>query len=260
MEKIARWKWHVRGNWNPQDDRIPSAIWLAILWIGMIAGFGLDARHFLSQNPPLLLHAHAATFTIWMFLLTAQLLLVLKNQIAIHRKLGWFLVAWACLMGIMGPVGVYTAIMMQVKAHGPFPYPFITVHVVDIGGFLILLAIGIALRKNPAAHKRMMILSTVALADPGFARMLDHLINGKFIIAFMNPHPPTPFLWFLCVFNGNILLVALMLAWDFWKGRLIRSHVIASISLIVCMYIASVIYFMPAWQAQTLVWVTAWSK
>lgn len=260
MEKVARWKWHVRGNWSSQDDRIPSAVWLAILWIGMIAGFALDAQQFLDQNPPLLLHAHAATFTIWMCLLTAQLLLVLKNRLDIHRKLGWFLVAWACLMAIMGPVGVYTAIMMQVKAHGPFPYPFITVHLVDIGGFLLFLAIGIAMRKNPAAHKRMMILSTVALADPGFARLLDHLIHGKFINAFMSPHPPSAFVWFLCVFNGNILLVALMLAWDWWKGRLIRIHVIASISLLICMYFASVIYFMPSWQALTLQWVTAWAK
>jgi hypothetical protein len=226
----------------------------------MILGFSMDAKKFLDQDPPLLLHAHAATFTIWMFLLTAQLLLVLKNRIDIHRKLGWFLVFWACLMGIMGPVGVYTAVRMMAKVHGPFPYPFITVHVVDIGGFLLLLAIGIAMRKNAAAHKRMMILSTVALADPGFARMLDHLIHGNFIPAFMSPHPPTAFVWFLCVFNGNILLVALMLGWDWWKGRLIRSHVIASVLLIASMYLASVIYFMPSWQALTLEWVTAWTK
>ena len=43
----SHWKWHVRGNWSPQDDRIPSAVWLAILWIGMIVGFGLDAHNFL---------------------------------------------------------------------------------------------------------------------------------------------------------------------------------------------------------------------
>jgi hypothetical protein len=226
----------------------------------MILGFGLDAQKFLDQNPPLLLHAHAATFTIWMFLLTAQLLLVLKNNIALHRKLGWFLVAWACLMGIMGPVGVYTAVRMQVKAHGLFPYPFITVHAVDIGGFLLFLAIGIALRKNPAAHKRMMILSTVALADPGFARLFIYFTKIRLINSFMNPHPPTAFMWFLYTFYGSILIVFLMLAWDWWKGRLIRIHVIASISLIVAEYLAAVIYFMPSWQALTLQWVTAWVK
>jgi hypothetical protein len=172
VEKVARWKWHVRGNWNPREDRIPSVVWLGILWIGMLLGFGLDARTFLGKHPPLLLHLHAATFTLWMFLLTAQVLLVVRDRVDLHRKLGWFLAAWACLMGVMGPVGVYTAVMMNVKVHGPFPYPFISVHAVDIGGFLVLLAIGITMRKNSAAHKRLMILSTVALADPGFNRFI----------------------------------------------------------------------------------------
>jgi hypothetical protein len=251
VEKVARWKWHVRGNWNPREDRIPSAVWLGILWIGMLLGFGLDARSFLGQHPPLVLHLHAATFTLWMFLLTAQVLLVVRNRVDLHRKLGWFLAAWACLMGVMGPVGVYTAVMMKVKAHGPFPYPFISVHAVDLGGFLVLLAIGISLRKNSAAHKRLMILSTVALADPGFNRLIGYLYPA-------DPH--TPFQVFLFVFYANILIVALMIAWDFYRGRLIRSHVIASISLLTCMYIASAMYCWQPWKNLTLQWVTSWAK
>ena len=251
MEKVARWKWHVRGKWNPREDRIPSAVWLGILWIGMLLGFGLDARSFLGKHPPLLLHLHAATFTIWMFLLTAQVLLVLRDRVDLHRKLGWFLALWACLMGVMGPVGVYTAVMMKVKVHGPFPYPFISVHAVDIGGFLVLLAIGIAMRKNSAAHKRLMILSTVALADPGFNRFIGYVYPA-------DPH--TPFRVFLFVFCGNILIVALMIGWDFYRGRLIRSHVIASISLLTCMYIAAVMYCWQPWKNLTLQWVTSWAK
>ena len=217
----------------------------------MLLGFGLDARSFLRKHPPLLLHLHAATFTLWMFLLTAQVLLVVRDRVDLHRKLGWFLAAWACLMGVMGPVGVYTAVMMKVRGHGPFPDPFISVHLVDIGGFLVLLAIGIAMRRNSAAHKRLMILSTVALADPGFNRLIAYVYPA-------DPH--TPFHVFLFVFYGNILIVALMIGWDFCRGRLIRSHVIASISLLTCMYIASVLYCWQPWQNLTLQWVTSWAK
>ena len=251
MSKAARWKWHVRGNWNPRQDRFPSAVWLGILWIGMLLGFGLDAKPFLGTHPPLLLHLHAATFTIWMFLLTTQVLLVVRNRVHMHRKLGWVLAAWACLMGVMGPVAVYTVVMMRVKGHGPFPYPFMSVHIVDIGGFLVLLAIGIAMRRNSAAHKRFMILSTVALADPGFNRFIGYVYHGD---------PQTPFYSFLFVFYGDLLIVALMLGWDFYRGRLIRSHVIASISLLTCMYFAAVLYCWPPWQNLTLQWVTAWAK
>ena len=45
MEKVARWKWHVRGYWNPREDRIPSIVWLGILWIGMLFGFVRFFRH-----------------------------------------------------------------------------------------------------------------------------------------------------------------------------------------------------------------------
>ena len=73
-------------------------------------------------------------------------------------------------MAFMGPAAFISVAAQAAKLHGPFPVPFLSVNIVDIGGFLVLLAWGIALRKNPAAHKRMMILSSVSLADPGFNR------------------------------------------------------------------------------------------
>ena len=251
MPRVARWKWHVRGNWNPREDRIPSAVWLCILWIGMLFGFGLDAKRFLDQHPPFLLHLHATVFTGWMFLITVQVLLVVRNRVDLHRKLGWFLVAWGCLMGVMGPVGVYTSVMLHVKAHGIGPDPFLCVQILDTSCFLVLLAIDIALRKNPAAHKRIMILSSVALASPGFSHITGY---------FFPTDPNTPFLFLLNAYYGNILLVALMLCSDLYRGRLIRSHVIASMSLVICMFFNSVLFFWKPWSDLTLQWVTAWAK
>jgi hypothetical protein len=251
VEKAARWKWHVRGNWDSREDRIPSAVWLGILWTGMILGFSLDAKSFLAKHPPLLLHLHAAVFTIWMFLLTAQVLLVVGDRVDLHRKLGWLLAAWACLMGVMGPVAVYTATMMYVKVHGPIPNPFMAVNGFDISCFMVVLAVGIAMRKNSAAHKRLMILSTVALADPGFNRFIGHVYR-------IAPH--TPLVFFFFVFYGDILIIALMLGWDFYRGRLIRAHVIASLCLVACMYMTSVIYFWQPWRNLTLQWITSWAK
>ncbi len=167
---------HTRGTWPAREDRIPSTVWLAILWVGMIAGFGTDASRYLHSNPPppIIVHFHAAVFTVWMLLLTAQVLLVLRQRVEFHRKFGWFLVGWACLMAFMGPAAFISVAAQAAKLHGPSPRPLLSVQIGAIGGFLILLAWGIALRKNPAAHKRMMILSTVSLADPGFGRLIEH--------------------------------------------------------------------------------------
>lgn len=244
---------HTRGAWPSREDRIPSAVWLAILWAGMIAGFGTDASRYLHSKPPppVIVHVHAAVFTVWMLLLTTQVLLVLGNRVSVHRKLGWFLVGWACLMAFMGPAAFISVAAQAAKLHGPFPDPFLSVNIVDIAGFLILLPWGIALRKNPAAHKRMMILSTISLADPGFARFSSFLIPAE---------PHSVVVWFLDVFYGNILLIVLMAAWDWYRGRLIRSFVIGAASLIAAEYLASALYFWKPWQQLTMGWVTVWAK
>ncbi len=121
----------------------------------------------------------------------------------------------------------------------------------DIGGFLALLAWGITLRKNPAAHKRMMILSSVSLADPGFARLSGFLIPAE---------PQTVAVWFFNVFYGNVLLIVLMAAWDWYRGRLIRSFLVGAAGLLAAEYLASVLYFWKPWQQLTLGWVTVWAK
>jgi hypothetical protein len=88
--RTSRMVWHVRGTWSAREDRVPSAVWLGILWVGMLAGFGSEIRAFAHRNPPVpkVLWVHGAVFTGWMLLLTAQVLLVLRDRVVWHRKLG----------------------------------------------------------------------------------------------------------------------------------------------------------------------------
>lgn len=243
---------HTRGTWSARDDRAPSAVWLGLLWLGMILGFGLDLRRFAHENPPAphILYVHAAVFTGWMFLLTAQVLLVLGDRVAWHRKLGWFLAGWAGLMVVLGP----WAAMASQAANLNLPLgdpPFLSVNMVNMIAFASLLAWGIAQRKNPAAHRRLMILTTVAIADPGFARFSEY---------FWPNEPHSILVWFFWVFYGNVLLVVLMAAWDVWRGRLVRSFVIGATGLVAAQFFASVLYFWPPWGALTLSWVQLWAK
>lgn len=245
--------WHERGTWSAREDRVPSAVWLGILWVGMFAGFGVDFPRYLSENPPapIIVHIHAAVFTVWMLLLTAQVLLVLRDRVAWHRKLGWFAAGWACLMAVLGPWAVLASASNDFKVHGPAPVPFLSVNLVDIGGFLILLAWGIALRKNPAAHRRMMILATVSLADPGFSRFSGFLFPTE---------PTTVGLWFIEAFYGNVLLIVLMAGWDLVRGRQMRSFVVGAAGLLAAEYVATLLYFWGPWKTLTLGWVQAWAQ
>ncbi len=218
----------------------------------MLAGFGVDISRFAHENPPApgVIYAHAAVFTVWLLLLTVQVLLVLRDHVAWHRKLGWFAAGWACLMAVMGPWAAMAS--EAVNLHNP-PLgdpPFISVNIVDIVGFLALVAWGFALRKNPAAHKRMMILATVSLADPGFSRFSGWLLA----------EPPSVIPWFIYTFYGNALMIVLMAGWDWWKGRLMRSFVIGAAGLLAGELVASFLYFWGPWKILTTGWVVAWAK
>jgi len=249
----SRIVWHARGTWSAREDRLPSAVWLGILWVGMIAGFGVDFPRYLRENPPAptIVALHGAVFSVWLLLLTAQVLLVLGDRVAWHRKLGWFAAAWACLMAVMGPWAAMASQAVNLR-NAPLGDPqFISVNIVDLVGFLILLAWGIALRKNPAAHRRMMMLATISLADPGFDRFSSWVWPNE---------PASVIVWFFYTFYGNALLIVLMLAWDWWRGRLVRSLVVGSVALLAAEYVATVLYFWGPWKALTLGWVQAWAR
>jgi hypothetical protein len=233
---------HLRGSWSGREDRAASAVWLGILWVGMIAGFGVDFPRYLHENPPApkITYLHGAIFTGWMLLLTAQVLLVVGDRVKIHRTLGWVTAGWGCLMAVFGPWAVIASDVVNLHSQIGDP-PFLSVNIVDLAGFVIFVGWGMVLRKNPTAHRRIMILSTVALADPGFSRFT----------AFLWPEPISVFPMFIFTFYGNLILMVAMAAWDWWRGRLMRQFVVGASALTASLYIASFLYFWPPWKALT---------
>lgn len=243
---------HARGTWNPRADRLPSVVWLALLWVGILAGFGVDMGRFLHEtpSPPMVVNVHAFVFTGWMILLTSQILLVVGDRVTWHRSLGWVTAGWACLMGVLGP---WAAIVSQVlHLHGGGLAPaFLAVQLGGVASFLILAIVGITLRKNSAAHKRMMILSTIALVDAGFGRFS----------AWIWPNEPTSrLLWFFWECYGSLLIMALMVAWDWWRGRLMKQFLWAASALVAMECVETLLYFWGPWQTGTTAFIVACAK
>jgi len=244
---------HTRGSWSARDDRTPSAVWLGIWWVGLIAGFGVDIPRYFHENPaaPLIVHVHGAIFTVWTLLITAQVLLVVRDRVALHRKLGWLLAAWACVMAVMGPVAIMASEAANIQGGPVYDPPFIAIAFENILCFVALVAWGMALRKNPAAHRRIMILTCVAIADPGFARFTGWIW----------PQPPTSMLvYFVYTFYGNMLLIAFMTAWDWYRGRLMRQFVFGAAGLLAAEFSATLLYFWAPWRAVSTSWVMAWAR
>ena len=244
--------WHARGTWNARDDRLPSAVWLGFLWTALIAGFGVDLSRFALEVPPAprVIYVHAAVFIGWMLLLTTQVLLVLGDRVAWHRRLGWFTAGWAGLMVVMGP---WAALASQsLDLHGPeYNPPFLAVQFGDITAFVILVAWAISLRKNPAAHKRVMILSTIALIDAGF---------GRFSGWIWPKDPQSVIVWFFWDFYGNVFMLLLIAAWDCWRGRLMKQFVIGAAGLVAFECLQTFLYHWGPWKTFTTALILARAK
>ena len=249
---VARpgFKWHTRGTWSAREDRLPSVVWLALIWCGMIAGFGVDISRFRHETPPpsRVVDVHAGIFTVWLLLLTAQVLLVAGNRVSLHRKLGWFAAGWACLMAVFGP---WAAILAKAPVpSGPASPQFLAIQLGSIAAFLVLLVWGIALRGNPAAHKRIMILSTIAILDPGYGRLAGWLW----------PEPHSVLVWFFYNFYGNVLILALMASWDAWRGRLMKQFAVGALGLVALECFQDFLYHWGPWKVFTTGLVASWGK
>jgi hypothetical protein len=109
--------------------------------------------------------AHAGAFIAWILLFFCQTILVAKQRIDIHRRLG---IVGGILAGLMISLALGSAFA---GFHGSPPRPvldyfmlYVVVHV-DIIMFATLVTAGLLHRQRPETHKRLMFLATIALLD-----------------------------------------------------------------------------------------------
>lgn len=228
------------ASWVSPADRTAPAVWLGIIWLGMILGFGADFPSFLQKQPPAagILYVHAAVFVGWLVLVTMQVVFVLRGRLGRHRRLGSVAGYIALLMVPFGLAAGLTAV-----AQGRNPPALLALNLVDLLGFIAFIAIGLRYRSHPAAHKRLMMLAMVSIADPGFARLTKHLL----------PRPDTPLGSFMSVFYGNVLLLVAMFGWDLWRrGRIHPALLAGGLSLIGVELFTACLFYSPAWNSTAM--------
>jgi len=155
----------------------------AVVFTGFATSYYLwpltRATHFpagqpISRSLPLVVHLHAVAFSGWIVLLAVQAGLVVRGDIAAHRRLGRF---GAGLLPIMVLTGLVTAVIGARAGWNPGgPYrdalSFMFVGVADLIVFTLLTGAGLALRTRPEFHKRLMLLGTIGgLMWPAVTRM-----------------------------------------------------------------------------------------
>jgi len=233
-------------------DRKVTLVWMIGIWVFVLFGFGADFARFLHETPapPPVLLLHGAFSVTWLGLVSTQVLLAETNNIRLHRRLGWAVVAVSAAMVPFGAVAAMVDMTRQ-AGHPGYAPQFLGEEFQDIFAFAVCTTAGVLTRKNRIEHSRFMVLAAVALADVGPGRIATNLV--------FTAAPASPLEVWATFYWGTALLILAMAAWDLIKfRRLTRAVTLGAALLWGGEALVSVLYFNPAWQSAMAGLVRAW--
>ena len=217
----------ARPSRSPAARRARADRWFfsgtAVAQVALVV-WGFSPSYYLrpaSDLAPLspLLHLHGALFSMWLVLLLAQVSLVATRRTPMHRKLGVFGGLLALAMLVAGYVAAVDAARRGSTLPGMTPLAFLIIPILGIVTFAVLAGAGLALRRAPDAHKRLMMLATAGgLVGAGVAR-----------IALFQPLGPAAFL------GVPVVFALLLAAYDLATLRRVHGATLAGSGFIIAM-------------------------
>jgi FtsH-binding integral membrane protein len=222
----------IRG--RRYDNYFFSAM-VALIFLLVVVGFARTyflAGVFRAPLPAPIIHLHGALFTAWILLLITQTSLVSAGRVDIHRKLGMAGFALAVGMVIVGLLAATNSLTRNFAPPGLEPLTFYIIPLADMVMFGTLTFFAYRARFDPAAHKRLILLATVALMDAPTGRPPFSVITGR-------PHFDSVFCY---------LFIVLLIGYDWWSTRKVHKATIwGSVFLFVITQVRVPIGFTGAW-------------
>jgi hypothetical protein len=230
---------------HQNDDRFDNLFFsgmAVVILVSVFVGFAHSyylAGVFKAPLPNLLVHIHGAVFSCWIVLLIVQTSLVAASRVDLHRRMGLLGFALACLVVILGLLAAIDSLGRHFAPGeaGMSARAFSTVTLTTMLAFSTLIYFAFRNRFNPAAHKRLIVIGTIALLDAAFVRW------------------PVPAQWwglraasFLC----TIPLLLLIMGYDYWsRGKVHRATIWASVFVVVLQQLRDPIGYSAPWQVFT---------
>jgi FtsH-binding integral membrane protein len=211
---------------------------MALLLLGSVfLGFAHSyylAGVFRAPLPSAIIHVHGALFSSWILFLLAQTTLVAAGRTDIHRRIGMAGFLLACLMVIVGVWAGTNALARNFAPPGVDAKTFYVIPITDMLVFAVLVFFAYLARFDSAAHKRIIIIATVALMIAAIARWPFPLLLG-------NPLAAAPV---------SYLFLLMLMAYDLWSTHKIhRATIWASAFLIFVQQVRFPIAQTAAWHA-----------
>lgn len=240
---------------NPGFDRraYERAIFgLVAVLFPLIVVIGFSRTYYLKQffaSPPIpsmLVHIHGFSMSAWIVLFVVQTWLIRSKRVGLHMTLGWLGVAIGALIIATGFLTGVAAAKFGSNATPPGipPLAFMIVPVVDVILFGIFLGGAVYLRKRPADHKRLMLLTALNFLPPAIGRFpFEFVLSAGPLVFFGVP---------------SLLAIAFLLYDRFRTGSFNRIYVAGALLLIVSYPVRLIVSGTDAWMSFAA-WLTTWA-
>jgi len=243
---------HTTASWPAREDRRAALVWLTIFWIYVGFGFGFDLHNYLHEQPPVpwIVHVHAITTTIWLLTATALVLMVETGNVSFHRIFGWFAAGYAALIIVIAPWSELSWQALNLHTPGALPPEFLSLAFSGVICMAVLLPWGVLLRRNSAAHRRVLILASISIGDAGFSRLM-----GLFL-----PVPTRFFGTYMFYEGGTLLVILLMFLWDWKQNRIMKQFLWSALFFFTVSLTCTALYFNEAWKSISRSLLESWAR
>jgi len=224
-------------------DRVFFAILAALILGTVFLGFAPTyylAGMIKAPLPSWIIHVHGALFSSWIILLIVQTAFVSVRRVDLHKKLGLFGFGLACLMVVVGLMAATNSLHRNFAPPGGLdPQTFYIVPLTDMLLFAVFIYFSYRLRTDSPAHKRLIILATLAILDAAIARWpLAYIRAGNHVLTDLTLYA----------------FIFLLIGYDLWSTHKVhRATIWGSLAIIVVQQIRVPIGLTPLWHHFTAI-------
>jgi hypothetical protein len=150
-----------------------TGVLLAVFFAGFSKNFYL--RAWMGRRPlTALAYAHGFLMTAWLLLFIGQVILVARSRVDLHRRLGAYGMCAAVGVVILGLATIFIAVQRQAPSASLATYAeeFIAFDGLNLLLFGTLVGYAYRIRRIAPSHRRLMLMSLVALLPPAFGRLV----------------------------------------------------------------------------------------
>lgn len=158
--------------------RLSFFFWLSIaMAILVFGGFAISyfqpmaAGTFPSASP--VVHVHGFFYFAWMVFLVVQSTLVNQRNVALHRSLGLLGISIGTAAVIFGCIVTILFTQRLVAVSDGTVYGLMYISLLAVFGFAALFVLALRNLRNPAAHRRYILLATASFLIAGFNRIFE---------------------------------------------------------------------------------------